>query len=186
MTRKPWMAAMTIGIIAAFSAGDARAGFLGHTIHSQYFAPSLTNLYNDQGTQVVASTATFTAVQGSGPFLRATFTDTTLRITAVFGGPQFFGGTFNGFSFIDAGGHLGVSSFRVDPSTNMPGFDASRVQLSQGRLLVNFAGLGLLTDGVIALTFAPATVPEPSSLAMASGAVVMGSIALVKRRHIGA
>lgn len=186
--RRIAIAAVALGLMAAM-AGRAEAGYLNHSIHSQYFTPDLNTLFDDEGTATVSPTATFIAHENVGtvvPFLQAKFTDTNLTITSVFpnGTQFFFNGAFNGFSFTDTGGNLGVTSFSVDAATNVAGFTASDVTLSQGRLLVNLAGLTIPTTGVISLDFLPASVPEPSSLALCGVGGLMG-LAAVRRRVAG-
>ncbi|WZO98029.1 PEP-CTERM sorting domain-containing protein [Isosphaeraceae bacterium EP7] len=158
------------------------AGMINHSIHSQYFSPNINSLYHDQGTQVVAPTATFQAKQFGSPFLQAVLSDTNLTITSLITGNQTFANSsFNGFSFTDIAGNLGVNTFAIDPSSNIVGFSSSRITLTQGRLLVNLAGLRFTSNGVISLTLT--SVPEPTSLALCGIGGMIGIVTLARRKR---
>ncbi len=156
----------------AWAAAPARAGLLGHTLVGESI---YTTEETDLGTQTVNPTTTFTVVPGLA-FYTATFTDTQLTIASAVPDPlPFAQADFNGVTFTDTGGNLGVTSFTVS-STDFAGFNASDVTLSQGTLAVNFAGDTLAPDGSATITFdAPAAaaataLPRP---AVAGGGLLL-------------
>jgi hypothetical protein len=171
--RRLWLAVAMVASMVA-STTSAEAGFTYQTIHGEYLFPSTTNDYLDLGTQVVNPTATF----NDAGINEVTVYDTSMILSTLVPTDGKTMAAFNGFGLIDTSGNIGVSSFIVDPTTNVPGFVASDVTVLSDRVLINIEGLTLTSSEVIKLdfTFNPSSVPEPSSLALCG---IAGGIALV-------
>ena len=77
--------------------------------------------------------------------------------------PTFGNTSFNGLIFTSSNFNL-INSITIGATTNLAGFDLSRVSIVDDELRLNFAGLTYNTDTVIGLSFTP--VPEPATWAM--------------------
>ena len=167
-------------IVSMFgSTSRAEAGFINHTIHGEYLFPSTTTVNQELGTKLVSPTATFDNVGINA----LTVYDTYMILTTEVPTDTKTMAPFNGFGLFDTSGNLGVSSFTVDPSTNVPRFLASDVTLLNDRVLINIQGLTLTSSQVIRLDFTfTSSVPEPSSVALCGIAGMIGLAATRVRR----
>ena len=66
---------------------------------------------------------------------------------------------------VTAGGPLSFAGFMVDPATTMAGFTASRVDLSDNRLVIDWNGLSYVDGTQVVIDFTSA-VPEPETYAL--------------------
>lgn len=168
---------------------NAEAGFLGRELSAAYKTPNLGTTYPFAS----FTPPTFTVTDSPGfettgevegvTTLPVQFTDNTLTIqlfSTLPPDPKWNAADFNGILFQLIGpGSLGILSATVDASTTLVGFDASRVLITDTSIGINWENLTYKSAGdqvVINFTFAPAAVPEPSSLAMAAigGAALLG------------
>ncbi|APW61942.1 PEP-CTERM sorting domain-containing protein [Paludisphaera borealis] len=183
-------------LVLVFVAPSAQAGLDGANMNAVYYYPNLATPYGG----AIFSPSSFTV--GAGPetsgvidgitTLSVDFTDTTLTIllSTIATNPTWSGGDFNGPLFtLLSPGTLGITGATIDPGTNLAGFDASRVTITDTQIGINWKGLPYTTGDkvVIDFSFASAPVPEPSSLiAMASGCAALPLLALRRRRRAAA
>jgi hypothetical protein len=143
--------------------------------------PNVNTVYEDDGTKTVP--ATFLAFGDIGESV----TDTQIQISnpgQIVSG--FVPGAFNGPSFDFLGSGNLIVSVTVDPASQAPGFDASRLSLSPdgsgGQLVqINFEGLPIYPDfnAIVDVN----TAPEPASLSLMVFGVIGAAGYAWRRRH---
>ena len=166
-----------VALLTAVTATSAHAGFVGRELKASYFVPNLATEYGS----ATATPATFTvgipvAVETIVDVERVTdiavdFTDNSLRFdfTTTLGTPTWLSTPFNGMVFdLVTGSAFSLTSASIDSSSTFAGFDASRVGFTDNQLTINWNGLSYVngTSLLINFTSAPASVPEPGSLAL--------------------
>lgn len=164
-------------LLTAVAATSAHAGFVGKTLQATYYVPDLSTPYPS----ATATPASFTV--GAAPGVETTvgvegvtqiavdFTDASVRFgfTTSLPTPTWNSASFNGMVFdLLAGGPLSLTSASVDASSTLGGFTASRVGFNDAQLTIDWNGLSYVngTSLLINFTSAPASVPEPGSLAL--------------------
>ena len=135
--------------------------------------------------EVVGSGVEFPAIAQSGDnaHLSLDISATTLRLewTRAFPFSSQFG--FNGHIYSDGSGFVSAfESVTINPETNLPGFDASRLTFDDDNIRVDFAGLAGDVGTVVSLEVT--LVPEPSGAAAALG-LYLALSALARGRRIG-
>ncbi|MEO8408944.1 MAG: PEP-CTERM sorting domain-containing protein [Propionivibrio sp.] len=182
-------------LLTAVTATSAHAGFVGRTLQATYFFPDLATSY----TFATATPAAFTV--GTAATVETTvdvegvtqiavdFTDTSLRFdfTTSLSNPTWTSDPFNGIVFDRlAGSALSLASASIDPSSTFGGFTDSRVSWSDNQLTIDWNGLSYVngTSLLINFTSAPASVPEPGSLALLGMALV--ALACITRQKLNA
>lgn len=172
------MKKLAIGISALLASAPALAQFTGDTVNGTYKYPDNTTVFINLGNQVVSPTATFTFLTGT-PNTTAVVGAST--ITLSFSGTgDFTGATFNGVTITDLtdsdiiGVELG--------SSNVAGFDASRLSFTSNSVSLNLASLSTTSDSSIVanVLFAASAVPELATWAMML--IGFGGIGLAMRR----
>ncbi|WP_337176916.1 hypothetical protein [Paludisphaera sp.] len=145
----------------------ATAGLMGSTVNVSAYFPETTNLYVDPGDVVVSAGVEYGpgSYAGYNSGIQADITDDRLVLTLPDGGTIFSSGNFNGFILRVLSGPT-ILSATVDGSSE---FSPISVTLLNGNeVQINYAGVDARISGTsssaIAFTFAPAAVPEPSSL----------------------
>lgn len=180
MRKLKWIlpAMMALGMLG--QASPAEAGLLGHSIDATYYYPDLSTVYEDDGVQTVNPSATWVAFRE----VQAVATDTQIVITNVAGYDySFTPASFNGYVFTDQGGNLGITSVTVDAATNVP-FTIADVTLTTSQLELNWQGIDFPQGSNITLDLSFASVPEPSSLVLASlGTMGVIGYGIRRRRH---
>ena len=161
-------------VLTISASSRAEAGFINDTIHGYYLFPTTTSVNQDLGIATVNPTAFFNNVGINA----VTVFNTDMVLSTLVPTDQKTTATFNGFGLLDTTGTFGITSFTVDPATNVAGFVASDVTFTSNEVFINIEGLFLTSSEVIQIdfTFAPSSVPEPSSLALCG---IAGGIALV-------
>jgi hypothetical protein len=180
MIRSGLAVAVVMSMIGASS--RAEAGFVNDTIHGFYLFPSTTSVNQDLGIATVNPTAFFNNVGINAvtvfntDMVLSTLVPTDTKTTAV----------FNGFGLLDTTGTFGITSFTVDPLTNVAGFVASDVTITSNEVFINIEGLTLTSSQIIQIdfTFAPSAVPEPSSLVMCGIAGAIGLVVSRRRKRV--
>jgi hypothetical protein len=157
-------------------ASQADASFLGDQLTTGYYFPDAATAYGS-ATFAPGGTNPSSPVTVVDPGQEATgniegvttlnidFADSTLQVTlnTVLNNPVWNSDSFNGLIF-QSPNSLGIAGVTVDPSTNMAGFDASRVSFTGNEIRVNWQGLGYVDGTVVRLNFA--FVPAPSALSL--------------------
>jgi hypothetical protein len=167
-------------------AGQAQAGFLGHSINAQYLYPDQSTVFTDLGTKPVTPLAHFNSFGQTNYDV----TDANISITNSFGGPvTFLTAAFNGVSFRDVDATPTITGVTINPATNLAGFDASRVSFTGDTVFVNLQSLITQPDTLVSLDvqFAGPAVPEPASLALLAigGASLAGFGWRRRRQNVG-
>jgi hypothetical protein len=164
-------------------AGQARAGggLLGDSIDAQYFVPTISTLVEDFGTQTLDPTASWLVFYNN---LSLTVTNSTILIAAPPGGAIGFGGPaeFAGVGFTDVTSDPHITGVTIDPSSTVPGIDASRISFTSNQVFANFEGRGFGSGQQLLLDLRFGSVPEPSSLTLAGIAGLAGVGMLMWRR----
>ena len=173
------MKKLVIGISALLASAPALAQFTGDTVNGTYKYPDNTTVFINLGNQVVSPTATFTFLTGTPNTTAAVGAST---ITLSFSGTgDFTGATFNGVTITDLtdsdiiGVELG--------SSNVAGFDASRLSFTSNSVSLNLASLSTTSDSSIVanVLFSSSAVPELSTWVMML--VGFGGIGMAMRRR---
>jgi hypothetical protein len=165
--KKLMMGVVVTGLVLV-GAGQSRADLLGTNVNSTYYFPSLSNPYENDGTQTVNPTANFLAFGEVGETV--THNQILLSNPTNFNG-FFTSGAFNGpvFDFLNVGNL--IKSVAVDPATNVPGFGPGNVTLASdgagGQVVqVNLQGLSFTPGFNVTLDVTTSAVPEPASLTL--------------------
>jgi len=156
-----------VGLVAAASwmlvAAPASALFTGDVLNATYFYPTATSVYQNLGSQTPNPTATFVFSNG----IKAVANPSNI---ALFLNPNTFGtAAFNGAVFTDLtqSNIIGVS---LDGSSNLAGFDASRLTFTSNSISFNLQGLSNIPQSFIKANVQFGTglgaVPEPATWAM--------------------
>lgn len=173
-------------LLTAATASVAHAGFVGRTLQASYYYPDLATPY----VSATATPATFTV--GSATAVETTinvenvtqiavdFTDTSLRVgfTTTLLNPTWNPTSFNGLVFdLLTGSAFSLTSASIDPSSTFGGFNASRVGFNDSRLTLDWGGLSYVNGTALLINFtsAPASVPEPGSLALLAMALAVSA-----------
>lgn len=110
------------------------------------------------------------------------FSDTAISFTYA-ASRTFTSGAFNGYIFrYVSPGIPPITSFALDPSSSLVGFDASRVSFDRGSIAFNFAGLGSVVGSRLVVNLNPGAVPGPSSGLMCAIAGAAGAARAARRR----
>lgn len=185
----------TAALLSAAAASSVHAGFMGKTLQATYYVPDLATPYpSATATPTSFTVSVAPAVQTSVGVEDVTqiavhFTDTSVRFdfTTSLSTPTWNPASFNGVAFdLLAGGPLSLASASIDPSSTLSGFNVSRVSLSNAQLTIDWNGLSYVngTSLLINFTSAPASVPEPGSLALLAMALTAcGCIARRKQEE---
>jgi len=146
---------------------------LGATVSEEYRVPDLGTpyleaVYSPQVFEVGAGQESAITIEGVTTF-NIDFADTSLLIAfdTVLANPTLGNSSFNGLVFTSTA-FSQITGAAVDATTNLAGFDASRVAIVGNELRLNFAGLSYDTDTALALNFSSqvSAIPEPASWAM--------------------
>lgn len=168
---------LAVAVLTAVTATSAQAGFVGRQLQATYYFPDLTTPYAlateaPPTFTVGAPVAVETIVNVEGVTqIAVDFTDNSVRFgfTTSLNNPTWSSVSFNGMVFdLLTGSTFSLTSKSIDPSSTFAGFDASRVGYSDNQLTINWNGLSYVngTSLLINFTSAPASVPEPGSLAL--------------------
>lgn len=182
--------------LAAFAACvSAQAGLNGVTFSSYYYGyPNIDTAYADATT----SSSFFSVVEGNGvdaifmvedtTRIAVDFSDTSLSLllTTSLENPRWNQASFSGLVFNVSSGEPLTTKFSgwiVDPVlTTMPGFTSDRVNVTDGRLTVDWNHLAYDDGTRVVVNFA-AHVPEPGTYALlALGLAVVGGATRARRR----
>ena len=185
---------VAVAMLTAVTATSAQAGFVGRELKATYFVPDLATPYGS----ATATPATFTV--GIAPAVETTvnvenatqiavdFTDNSLRFdfTTILSNPTWNPASFNGMVFdLLTGSAFSLTSASIDSSSTFAGFDASRVGLTDDQLTINWNGLSYVNGTSLRINFtsAPASVPEPGSLALLGVALAFLAYSTRQRRN---
>lgn len=169
----------------ALSVGAATAApIMGSTVNYQYYFPNLSSPYRgaDNGNKVVGAGIEVSNVADT----RATMDITATQIIVDFSNASgWVTAAFNGWILSDVFSSIDdFTSVTVDAATNMAGFGAGNVSFTADTISVNWQGLSFTGTTIVVLNFAQSgTVPEPTSLALVSLALLgAGAAARTRRR----
>jgi hypothetical protein len=152
------------------AASLANAGFIGKTVTGQHLFPDLATVFETSDATVGAGTE-FSMLGG---LYTVDVSDTNLVFNIFGQGYSFTPATFNGFHLFDTNGTIdAIVNVTID-SSNLAGFDPSRISFDANNIWVNFQSLSLDPASTVSLNVAFATTqppnpnptPEPATLAL--------------------
>lgn len=147
----------------------------------QYLAPTTSDIVNAVPITVLPGVEV-PGINGGG--VASLDVSNTNILVAFYSVGSFAIESFNGFRLWDeAGGISSIVSVTINASTNMAGFDASRITFDADNIYVNFQGLSYTADTIVSLDVSDgeSAVPEPAGIAVWSVLACVGS-ALAYRR----
>lgn len=169
MTR--YVLAVAVIGCASFAMPASSAALLGANVSEQYYFPDLSSPYPDvvytpQAFTIGAGQESTAVIEGVTTF-NVDFSDLALNLIwdTTLANPTWATSAFNGLVFTSPA-FSNVSGVTVNGSTNLAGFDGSRVSIVGDELRLNWSGLSYDTNTVVALDFSSAAIPEPSAWAM--------------------
>ncbi|MDP3544500.1 MAG: PEPxxWA-CTERM sorting domain-containing protein [Elusimicrobiota bacterium] len=178
--------------ISLMMASPASAALLGKEFTADYYVPNAATPY-DQGSFTPSPFVVGAGVETVGnienvTFLSTNFGDQNLRIdfSTLLNSPRLNDATFSGPIFTSTT-LLGITGFTLNASTNLTGFDADRVLITNYGIGLNLEGLSYVTGSVVAVDFAfgreASAIPEPATWAlMIIGFGALGSTVRASRR----
>lgn len=158
--------------VCMFPVSANAAVLLGSTVTEEYRFPELLAPYPFAEylpqTFVVGAGQESSIIVDDVTTFNVDFGDTSLllNVDTVLTNPTWTSSNFNGIVF-SSSNFSQLSGVGLNSSTNLSGFDLSRVTLTGDQLRLNFAGLSYDTNTIVGLDFsANQAVPEPSTWAM--------------------
>jgi MYXO-CTERM domain-containing protein len=149
-------------------------GMMGTTLNYTYFFPDSSSPYEAGSDHLITNAVEVTNGIGEGLTMDLTDSQFIMTFNLV---SSFTGASFNGPVWADTTNNLpAITSVTIDPSTNWPGFDASRVVWDGDSFGVNMQGLNIDPSYVIVLNVAA---PTPG----AAAALGLGGLAGLRRRR---
>ena len=178
--------AFTAGLAVLAHAPAHAQGLNGQMVNVTILYPNKATVYEDEGTKTVASAGTtFLDTHGN-----TTTTVTPGQVVFTFISTGTFGkATFNGFQIAETGGAPAtITGVSLDSSSNLSGFDASRISFDTKDVFANVQGLSFVQGQNVTLDLSflpptPAAVPEPSAtLTFALAALGLGGLMVAARK----
>ena len=178
--------AFTAGLAVLAHAPAHAQGLNGQMVNVTILYPNQASVYENEGTQLVVPTGTtFLDTYGN-----TTTTVTPGQVVFTFNSSSTFGtGTFNGFQIAETGGAPAtITGVTLDSSSNLSGFDASRISFDTKNVFANVQGLTFTRGKNVTLDLsflppAPAAVPEPSAtLTFTLAALGLGGLMVAARK----
>jgi hypothetical protein len=130
----------------------------GDTIRTWELYPDLSTIY--AGPVDVVDPGAILAFPSFAPVVNIFFNDANITIQMARDATAYTS-AFNGFRFLDLS-EAPFTSVTLDPATNVPGIDASRVTFDAQDIYVNFSGITYSTGQRVSLDLN--ATPEPSYL----------------------
>ncbi len=167
----------------------AKAQFLGSTLSWQYYF----------GGGPSGGTTTFVDNGGSGGNFSGYFDIIANNTSVIFDYSGFTGGSsswspsalslsptiFNGIAVNVVSGPA-ITSLTIDPSTNLVGFNNSKISFTANQIQVDWQGLAFSNATLVKLNLTGSrsnAIPEPGTVALFAGSLVTGAGFLIKRRR---
>ncbi len=168
---------------------SAKAQFLGSTLSWQYYF----------GGSAFTGATTFTDNGGSGGNFSGYFDIIADDTSVTFDYSKFTGGStswsasglslsptiFNGIAVNVVSGPA-ITSLTINPSTNLVGFDNSRISFTANQIQVDWQTLAFSNATLVKLNLTGPrsnATPEPGTVALFAGSFFTGAGLLLKRRH---
>lgn len=166
---KLWVLGALFGGLIGFTQ-NASAGLSGHTLGVETQFPNIGDICCGAANVVVGAgvelpTGSFPSYN-SNAFVDASDAQIIYGQTA---GTSYVPAAFNGFHFFDVFATIDdIIGVTIDPSTDLSGFDASRLSFDADNIYINMQGLGAAGahQVVINIEFGGGRIPEPASLAL--------------------
>jgi hypothetical protein len=138
------------GVLVPYEPPPVADGFWGQTIDYTFRFPDFNIVYYN--TEVtVGSGVEISGIHGQAGFIPVDFTDDQIAVDLnAFDGFAPF--SFIGFSVFDEYNVLpDIIDVNIDPSTNLPGFDESRITFDADHINVNFSGISFDPSHILTL-----------------------------------
>lgn len=161
--------------LAPFSAAFGQ-GLMGTSLQYEYMFPTYGTPYPSFFGSASYTITGAVEIQGDFSAFDVDVTDSQMILTMT-SGATWTAADFNGVGWYDITNNLGtITSVTLDPSTNYPGFDASRVIWDGNSFAVNMQGLGASFGSVVVLNI---VTPTPGAAAILG----LGGLATLRRRR---
>jgi len=164
------MVISVLSIASVSFSNKAEAGLMGKPVQIDWRYFHINDVYLGFTSQfVVGPTVELTSWVGGVVDIDVTDSSIIMQVVHsanVFTGPaQIPGVMFNGFAFIDYADALpAIADVKINPITNLVGFDASRITFDANHIYANVMGLSYDPTSVLQLDIS--LVPEPASYSL--------------------
>lgn len=172
---------------ASLPCSAGAAVLTGQSVSSEYRLPNLATpyaptTYNPQSFVVGAGQESAITIENVTTF-NVDFADLALDIAfdTSLSNPRLNSASFNGLVFTSTGFGQ-ITGVAISSSSNLAGFDLSRVSIVGNELQLDFNDLSYDTDTVVGLTFTGGAVPEPAAWALMIAGVGLIGGGLRRRR----
>jgi hypothetical protein len=183
------LVATTAMAVVMAVAAPASAALLLTNFNAEYYVPTPSTPYAS-GSFTPSNFTVGAGVETIGEIENVTFLTTdfgasSLRIdfATTLSNPTLGSAAFNGPIF-DTASSLGIIGVSINPLTNLAGFTADRVLITDNRIGLNFQGLSYENGSRVAVDFTFAPIPEPATWSMMIAGFLAAGAMIRNRRGV--
>jgi hypothetical protein len=193
MNLKSWVVVL-VAVMAIIAAGNNNAfgdaiNFGGQSVRAQYYYDSLSSPYGPPSTFTVGAGIEANDFPTGYSYFDLDLTSTNITAKSFNLASTWSFAPFNGFVISDYSNSIdAITGVTVAPSTNMVGFDPSRISFDANNVYVNWQGLNFNASTIVSLdvsfsgaSSSPESVPLPG--VAVAGVALMGGTRLSRFRR---